>query len=194
MDSEDELMQDEGDLVEEEGVYDAGGECSLRRLPEFELSLPTAINHTSVSPDGRKMICVGDTNEIFLYSVNNNGSYTLVHTFKGSQDASFSSDWSGTSDKFAVGSQGEWFPGPGLPSKLFTANRAHNLTVIDGFLHVYDLRNLPPSETSSSRYASTRKLATIASSQTREAGAIRKVKFSPSRTNSELLAFTEVSS
>lgn len=60
-----------------------------------------------MSPDGRRLIAVGDTNEIFLFDVKNDGSYERTHTFVGSADAAFSSDWAGASDKFAVASQGE---------------------------------------------------------------------------------------
>lgn len=100
---------EEGDNseVEEEGVYDEGGECKLVNLAGSNINLHTAVNHSSVSPDGRKVVVVGDSNEIFLFDVLHNGNYDLVHVFEGSDDASFSSDWSGNGNVFAVGSQGE---------------------------------------------------------------------------------------
>ncbi|KAL8278553.1 hypothetical protein RQP46_009045 [Phenoliferia psychrophenolica] len=156
--------------VEEMGVHDEeGGECALEKVELGEIAMTTAINHCSVSPDGRRLVAVGDTNEIFLFDVNlGSGTYTKTHTFIGSDDASFSTDWSGTSDKFAVASQ-------------------------DGFVNVYDIRSLPSSSSSSSAYP-PRKLAALKTTQSGPPGAARKVKFSPGRLSSELLAFTEVSS
>lgn len=121
---DDEAMDDD---VEKTGVHDLGDECTLQRAPLLEIPMKTAVNHcefrgarrargpgsgadlnstASVSPDGRRMVAVGDTNEIFLFDVKNDGSYDLAHTFLGSSDAAFSSDWSASSDKFAVASQG----------------------------------------------------------------------------------------
>lgn len=51
---------------------------------------------------------MGDTNEVFLFDIVNNGGYELVHVFTASDDASFSSDWNSSSDKFAIASQGEF--------------------------------------------------------------------------------------
>lgn len=42
-----------------------------------------------------------------LFDVLHNGSYELAHVFRCSEDAAFSSDWNGSSDKFAIASQGE---------------------------------------------------------------------------------------
>lgn len=52
------------------------------------------------------MVAVGDTPEIFLFDVLHNGTYELVYVFEGSEDASFSTDWSSNCDQFAVASQG----------------------------------------------------------------------------------------
>ncbi|SCV71541.1 BQ2448_3129 [Microbotryum intermedium] len=153
--------------IEEDGTYDTGGVCRLVPLgASHDLHFDTAINHTSVSPDGRRLVAVGDTNEIFLYDISLTGQYDFVHSFEASEDASFSSDWSQTGDKFAVASQ-------------------------DGFVHVYDVRYLPASGSGPSEHP-PKKLATIRSTQSGPPGAVRKVKFSPgNRVDGELLAFTE---
>ncbi|KAM0753212.1 hypothetical protein T439DRAFT_323847 [Meredithblackwellia eburnea MCA 4105] len=167
-DEEDERSQ-EG---EEEGTWDRGGPCRLEKVQCAEMNMETAINHSSVSPDGRRMVAVGDTNEIFLFDVMHNGDYRLEHTFVCSDDAAFSSDWSGSGDQFAVASQ-------------------------DGYVHLFDVRNLPSAPSSSPNYgfggASARRLRSLKTSQSGPAGAARKVKFSPSGMGlgSELLAFTE---
>lgn len=72
------------------------------------LVFDTAINHSSVSPDGRWLVAVGDTNEVHLLQAQSDGTFLPYHRFEASKDASFSTDWSSTGDKFAVASQGEF--------------------------------------------------------------------------------------
>ena len=123
------------------------------------------------------MVAVGDTNEVFLFSVSaGSGQYNLTHVFNGSNDASFSTDWSPNGQQFAVASQ-------------------------DGVVSVFDVRSLPPADdhlaTDSGAGVGRRppnRVAEIRSLQPRGAGAARKVKFSPSSAGgTPLLAFTEVS-
>lgn len=95
------------DAVEEQGIYDKGGQCTLEKVETATIHLDTAVNHCSVSPDGSRLVAVGDTNEVHLYNSMLNGDYAHVHTFGGSEDASFSTDWSEDGNKFAVASQGE---------------------------------------------------------------------------------------
>ncbi|KAI8876351.1 WD40 repeat-like protein [Backusella circina FSU 941] len=83
------------------------------------LEFRTAVNHTSCSPDGRKMITVGDDNRVQLYNVTNSGHYQLSSTMAVSRDANFSVAWNHTSEKFAVSSQ-------------------------DGSVHVWDIRSPNP--------------------------------------------------
>ncbi|KAI8352902.1 WD40-repeat-containing domain protein [Blakeslea trispora] len=83
------------------------------------LDFRTAVNHTSVSPDGRKMITVGDDNRVQLFNVTSLGHYELVTTMAVSRDANFSVAWNRSSDKFAVSSQ-------------------------DGSVHVWDIRSRSP--------------------------------------------------
>ncbi|KAI8075867.1 WD40-repeat-containing domain protein [Gilbertella persicaria] len=103
----------------------SNNDASIRiySVPDLEiidtLDYRTAVNHTSVSPDGRKMIAVGDDNRVQLFNVTNTGHYELVTTMAVSRDANFSVAWNKTSDKFAVSSQ-------------------------DGSVHVWDIRNRNP--------------------------------------------------
>lgn len=160
---ESEVMEGEED-VEEAATYDTGGTCRLEKL-QMSIGLPTAVNSCSVSPNGERMVAVGDSPQVFLFEVTARG-YDLVHEFEvpGTRDASFSTDWSRDSMKFAVGSQG-------------------------GNVTVFDTRSLPRSSASASASLNKGVLARIESSQTGAAGAIRKVQFS---SGSDLLAFSEV--
>ena len=89
-------------------------------LPDLQrittISFPTAVNYASVSPDGRKMVAVGDSSQVFLYNVTPEGDYEKVSSLTASNDAGFSCAWNQSSDKFAVASQ-------------------------DGFVSVWDIRN-----------------------------------------------------
>ncbi|KAI9304674.1 WD40-repeat-containing domain protein [Cunninghamella echinulata] len=79
----------------------------------------TAVNHSSVSPDGSMMVSVGDDNNIHLFKLNANGHYEMTSTMAVSRDANFSVSWNHSSDKFAVASQ-------------------------DGTVHVWDIRSQLP--------------------------------------------------
>ncbi|KAJ2311815.1 hypothetical protein H4R23_002017, partial [Coemansia sp. Cherry 401B] len=80
----------------------------LMSLPSLELvtelKFPTAVNYAAVSPDGTKMCVVGDTNEVFLFSKRGD-TFEKISVLTASNDASFSCDWSQSSEQFAVGSQ-----------------------------------------------------------------------------------------
>ncbi|KAI8847633.1 WD40-repeat-containing domain protein [Chytridium lagenaria] len=69
------------------------------------VSLPTAVNYCSVSPDGRKLAAVGDSNQVYLYDVTSSGNYQKVAVMTATNDAGFSCAWNQTSDQFAVASQ-----------------------------------------------------------------------------------------
>lgn len=92
----------------------------LLSLPGLELvteiKFPTAINYASVSPDGSKMCVVGDSSEVFLLHKRGD-TFESIATLAAAEDASFSCDWSQTSEHFAVGSQ-------------------------DGYVTVWDIRSL----------------------------------------------------
>ncbi|KAG0235113.1 cleavage and polyadenylation specificity factor subunit 2, partial [Mortierella sp. GBA43] len=92
-------------------VYSLPGLVRLASIP-----LPTPVNYASVSPDGRKMVAVGDSNQVFLYDISVAGGYQKIGTYTATSDASFSCAWNQSSDKFAVASQ-------------------------DGFVSVWDIRH-----------------------------------------------------
>ncbi|KAJ9475476.1 hypothetical protein PHBOTO_005553 [Pseudozyma hubeiensis] len=69
------------------------------------LQFPTAINHSSLSPDQRTLIAVGDTPEVFIHSVSRSGEHAKIATYSASSDACFSTTWSPDGSKFAVASQ-----------------------------------------------------------------------------------------
>ncbi|GJJ76386.1 hypothetical protein EMPS_08745 [Entomortierella parvispora] len=81
-------------------VYSLPG---LQRLASIQL--PTAVNYASVSPDGRKMVAVGDSNQVFLYEISVAAGYQKIGTYTATTDASFSCAWNQSSEKFAVASQ-----------------------------------------------------------------------------------------
>ncbi|RUP49556.1 WD40-repeat-containing domain protein [Jimgerdemannia flammicorona] len=87
---------------------------SMRKVAN--ILLPTAVNYASVSPDGRRMVAVGDTNQVFLFDISASGQYKRVATYIASNDSSFSCSWNQASDIFAVASQ-------------------------DGIVSVWDIRN-----------------------------------------------------
>ncbi|KAJ2958256.1 hypothetical protein NQZ79_g6136 [Umbelopsis isabellina] len=78
-------------------------------LPSMRLidniCLPTAVNGVTISPDGRHMVAVGDSNEVFMFNITNSGEYVHTVSLSASKDSNFSSAWSHSSDKFAVASQ-----------------------------------------------------------------------------------------
>ena len=89
-------------------------------LPDLQrittINLPTAVNYASISPDGSKLLAVGDSPQVYLYDISKNGSYQRTSTLIASTDASFSCAWNQSSDKFAIASQ-------------------------DGFVSVWDIRS-----------------------------------------------------
>jgi WD40 repeat protein len=68
------------------------------------LQLPTACNHAAISPDGKKLVAVGDSNEVFLYDIRGQ-TYTLIQSFQATSEANFSCAWNRSDDLFAVASQ-----------------------------------------------------------------------------------------
>jgi WD40 repeat protein len=69
------------------------------------ITLPTAVNYCSVSPDGKKMIAVGDSNQVYLYDISYSGGYSKIATLTTTSDAGFSCAWNQSSEKFAVACQ-----------------------------------------------------------------------------------------
>lgn len=76
----------------------------LSRTQSVHLS--TSINHSSFSPDGHHIVSVGDTPDVFLFSVDKvTGEISQIGTYTASSDASFYTAWSPDSLQFAVASQ-----------------------------------------------------------------------------------------
>lgn len=70
------------------------------------VAFPTCVNHSSFSPDGRHVVSVGDTPEVFLFSVHPvTNELNKIATYTASSDASFSTTWSPDGMQFAVASQ-----------------------------------------------------------------------------------------
>lgn len=79
-------------------------------LPSMEHSstvrLSYAVNGVSISPDGTKMIAVGDSSQVSLFNISpNSSSYQQVGTLSTTKDAGFSCNWDQTGTKFAIGCQ-----------------------------------------------------------------------------------------
>ena len=68
------------------------------------LHFPTAINHSSFSPDRRTLVAVGDTPDVFIYHFDEQGSSHRIARYEVS-DSSFSTSWHPDGTKFAVASQ-----------------------------------------------------------------------------------------
>ncbi|MCO5585165.1 hypothetical protein L7F22_039097 [Adiantum nelumboides] len=90
-----------------ECVQSEGIESGLPGLSRTQIiAFPTCINHSSFSPNGRHVVSVGDTPEVFLFSVDPISSeLSKIATYTASSDASFSTTWSPDSMQFAVASQ-----------------------------------------------------------------------------------------
>lgn len=62
------------------------------------------VNNCAISPDNKLLAVVGDSNDVFLYSIDND-SYKLVKRLKSTEDGGFSVAWDSVSSTFAVGTQ-----------------------------------------------------------------------------------------
>ncbi|KAG8898450.1 hypothetical protein FRB99_007431 [Tulasnella sp. 403] len=78
-----------------------------RIIPAGTLKVRTPVNHTSISPDGKTLLAVGDTNEVFLYNVSagNMVTFDKISTYTSGEDANFSTAWSSDGRRFAVACQ-----------------------------------------------------------------------------------------
>ncbi|PWN27830.1 hypothetical protein BDZ90DRAFT_232214 [Jaminaea rosea] len=125
-----------------------GGLPGLSR--SYTITFPTAVNHTSLSPDGRSLVAVGDTPDVFLYHRHDDGFFTKTATYQATSDASFSTSWHPDGTKFAVASQ-------------------------DGVISVWDVRSKKKLAEIKTAQSSTVGLLTSNGAD----GAARVVKFSP---------------
>lgn len=85
-------------------IYSMDSLLEARRI-EF----PINVNATAVSPDGKKLLVVGDSNQIFLHDASASASYGLVKTLRTPEfehsGGSVSCSWNASSTKFAVSTQ-----------------------------------------------------------------------------------------
>ncbi|KAI0783923.1 hypothetical protein BC629DRAFT_532629 [Irpex lacteus] len=185
------------------------GEGGAKRLsPAGQLVLDVPVNHSSISPDGRTLLSVGDSPDVYLHRITGGAqvrftqmtklslspyisamssySYGFVSPYQSVQPvpASFSSSFSANGSKFAVASQ-------------------------EGVVVVWDVRSTKPLkviETDKARSgASSGRWATGMASgwvydapwdwgrgQAKAPGwGVRSVKFSPRGVGREVLTFTE---
>ncbi|CEP08246.1 hypothetical protein [Parasitella parasitica] len=82
---------------------------SVFTIPDMEkmqtLKMPSAINHSSVSPDGRKVLLTSDHGFVFLYRINQDGFFTDKCEYRVSEAPALSCAWNQSSDMFAITSQ-----------------------------------------------------------------------------------------
>ncbi|KAH9831631.1 WD40-repeat-containing domain protein [Rhodofomes roseus] len=167
-----------------------------------QLKLDVAVNHSSISPDGRTLLCVGDSPDVFLYRIrggahlsfdpisklslapyiaNSPYYYTPSTLSINSVPASFSTAFSADGSKFVVGSQ-------------------------EGAVVVWDVRSTKPLKVmQTNKHRGLERIANGEASGylydqpwdwTRGAGSapgwgVRSLKFSPSGVGREVLTFTE---
>ncbi|ORZ06473.1 WD40-repeat-containing domain protein [Absidia repens] len=75
---------------------------SMERISYLEL--PSAVNHTSVSADGKQMLATSDTGDVYRFSIQGD-TYNLETTYKVSSEACLGCAWHPSSTMFAVTSQ-----------------------------------------------------------------------------------------
>ncbi|SAM06335.1 hypothetical protein [Absidia glauca] len=75
---------------------------SMKQITALEL--PSAVNHTAVSADGKQMLATSDTGDVYRYSIQGHG-YTLESTYKVSNEPCLGCAWHPSSTMFAVTSQ-----------------------------------------------------------------------------------------
>ncbi|KAI8645929.1 WD40-repeat-containing domain protein, partial [Parasitella parasitica] len=82
---------------------------SVFTIPDMEkmqtLKMPSAINYSSVSPDGKKVLLTSDQGFAFLYRINEDGFYTDKCEYRVSEAPTLSCAWNQSSDVFAITSQ-----------------------------------------------------------------------------------------
>ncbi|GAA93735.1 uncharacterized protein L969DRAFT_185619 [Mixia osmundae IAM 14324] len=81
------------------------GRSAPALLRRQNLHFDTPINHSSVSPDGKTMVSVGDSTEMFVCDISAANQFSLMTKRPCAQDASFSTSWSRDSRTFAIASQ-----------------------------------------------------------------------------------------
>ncbi|CAO1614957.1 unnamed protein product [Sympodiomycopsis kandeliae] len=148
------------------GASTGSDQAHRRKVSRSEtLDFPTAINHSSLSPDGSTLVVVGDTPQVFLYHRDQDtGAFLHLTTYHASSEASFSTAWHPDGTSFAVASQ-------------------------DGSVSVWNVRSSKKlAELRSSQSVDMPPGFGMIGSLNGAAGAVRAVKFSPC---GRFLAFTE---
>lgn len=104
-------------------IYICNNDRTLKTV-SLDLKTISSINHIAqvnscaVSPDGKYLVVVGDSNDVFLYSIEGD-DHRPIKKLKLMEDGGFSVSWNSMSTNFAVGTQ-------------------------DGYCFIWDIRNDEP--------------------------------------------------
>ncbi|WWC89956.1 uncharacterized protein L201_004885 [Kwoniella dendrophila CBS 6074] len=171
-----------------------------------------ATNHSSLSPDLKTMVSVGDSTEVSIFEIIDGGrEFRKIAVYDAATDAGFSTSWSKDGRKFAVASQdGQvtvWDHRSSKPLAMFhtSADRSSNPSE-PSFMNDISASHLSNSPSSSSsgewnlvgpegitlRDPITGTPRTGTSTSGKEAA--RVVKFSPEGSNRDLMVFSEENS
>ncbi|KAK8869692.1 hypothetical protein IAR55_000260 [Kwoniella newhampshirensis] len=176
-----------------------------------------ATNHSSLSPDLRTMVSVGDSTEVNVFEVIEGGrEFRKIAVYNAATDAGFSTSWSKDGRKFAVASQdGQvtvWDHRSSRPLAIFHTSadqmevNAHQPSFLNDVAASYHRSSSPASSNDSSslwdavgqggmivlRDPVTGTPRTGSSTSGKEAA--RVVKFSPEGSSRDLMVFSEENS
>lgn len=70
----------------------------------YKIPFPSQVNYSSVSPDNKYLVLVGDSNDVYLYGIEN-FNYRLITKLKTINDGGFCISWNKLSNMFAVATQ-----------------------------------------------------------------------------------------
>eukprot|EP00854_Cymbomonas_tetramitiformis_P022841 gene22841-27606_t len=74
-------------------------------LKRETIHFPVAINYAAVSADGQYMACVGDSENVYLYSDSSSGGYHHVATYAAANESGMCCAWNASGTAFASASQ-----------------------------------------------------------------------------------------
>ncbi|WWC69372.1 uncharacterized protein I206_103311 [Kwoniella pini CBS 10737] len=192
---------------------DADQEREERKLSKVGgTRFKVATNHSSLSPDLKTMVSVGDSTEVTIFEVIDGGrEFRKIAVYDAATDAGFSTAWSKDGRKFAVASQdGQvtvWDHRSSQPLAIFhTSPDTSHSSQQPSFIDDISASHLSASPTSSNgsgwnvvgpegitlRDPITGTPRTGTSTSGKEAA--RVVKFSPEGSNRDLMAFSEENS
>ncbi|WWC61039.1 uncharacterized protein I303_103617 [Kwoniella dejecticola CBS 10117] len=207
------------------GMRVGAGAGMARREPEEEREerklnkvggtrFKVATNHSSLSPDLRTMVSVGDSTEVTIFEVIDGGKeFRKIAVYDAATDAGFSTAWSKDGRKFAVASQdGQvtvWDHRSSRPLAIFHTSADTSTSSSDqpSFMNDISASHLSTSPTSSNssggwnvvgpegitlRDPITGTPRTGTSTSGKEAA--RVVKFSPEGSDRDLMVFSEENS